>query len=105
MYGRYRGEAPQNVRCKFSRLREGRPSRPSYGWWMMRSDRLSHPAPLSDNCFELAAGETVKFTLNLKTAVADLSRAVCQNAWLSEDSSYAGQVFEDKNSGGIDIIK
>ncbi|MCE3202376.1 hypothetical protein [Paenibacillus sonchi] len=46
MYGRNRGEAPQNVPNEFPRLREGSPSRPSSPWWMVRSDRLSHPAAL-----------------------------------------------------------
>ncbi|MGN7761320.1 hypothetical protein [Paenibacillus sp. 22594] len=46
MYGRNRGEAPQNVPNEFPRLREGNPSRPSSPWWMVRSDRLSHPAAL-----------------------------------------------------------
>ncbi|MCM3171869.1 hypothetical protein [Paenibacillus sp. MER 99-2] len=46
MYGRNRGEAPQNVPNEFPRLREGNPSRPSSSWWMVRSDRLSHPAAL-----------------------------------------------------------
>ncbi|MGG4147468.1 hypothetical protein ABEW34_30615 [Paenibacillus algorifonticola] len=46
MYGRNRGEAPQNVPNQFPRLREGNPSLPSSPWWMVRSDRLSHPAAL-----------------------------------------------------------
>ncbi|KWX85147.1 hypothetical protein AMQ83_26530 [Paenibacillus riograndensis] len=46
MYARNRGEAPQNVPNEFPRLREGSPSRPSSPWWMVRSDRLSHPAAL-----------------------------------------------------------
>ncbi|MBY0204072.1 hypothetical protein [Paenibacillus cucumis (ex Kampfer et al. 2016)] len=46
MYGRNRGEAPQNVPNEFPRIREGTPSRPSSLWWMVRSDRLSHPAAL-----------------------------------------------------------
>jgi hypothetical protein len=46
MYGRNRGEAPQNVSNEFPRLREGNPSRPSSPWWMVRSDRLSHPVAL-----------------------------------------------------------
>lgn len=46
MYGRNRGEAPQHVPNEFPRLREGNPSRPSSPWWMVRSDRLSHPAAL-----------------------------------------------------------
>ncbi|WP_238915792.1 hypothetical protein [Clostridium sp. YIM B02555] len=45
MYGRNRGECPQNVPNEFPRLREEikRPSSPS---WMVRSDRLSHPVAL-----------------------------------------------------------
>jgi hypothetical protein len=45
MYGTNRGECPQNVPNEFPRLREesGRPSSP---WWMVRSDRLSHPVAL-----------------------------------------------------------
>lgn len=46
MYGRNRGETPQNVPNEFPRLREGNPSRPSSSWWMVRSDRLSHPVAL-----------------------------------------------------------
>lgn len=46
MYGTNRGEAPQRVPHEFPRLREGNPSRPSSSWWMVRSDRLSHPAAL-----------------------------------------------------------
>ncbi|WP_160031553.1 hypothetical protein [Paenibacillus sp. An7] len=44
MYGLNRGEAPQNVPNEFPRLRPGNPGRPSSSWWMVRSDRLSHPA-------------------------------------------------------------
>ena len=205
MYGRNRGECPQNVPNEFPRLRE-ETKRPSSPWWMVRSDRLSHPvalvydndkiygfcaspyfvskngikqqwkpeaegefyqyagytcslskgtvgytlgyenapwmfikshdvrerAPLSENCFELESGETVEFTLDLyefdaktildvnaviqqvyyryhqsprkasdiKTAVFDLAQAVYQDAWIPEDLSYSGQVFEEKDSGG-----
>lgn len=139
MYGLNRGEAPQNVPNEFPRLRSGNPGRPSSSWWMVRSDRLSHPAafvydsgkvyglcaspyfitkdgvkqqwypgetgefyqyggytcsidrgtvgytlgyenaplhfiksrlvkeqsPLEDNCFEIQAGETIQFTIDL----------------------------------------
>lgn len=44
MYGRNRGEAPLNALKEFPRLREGHPRRPASTWWMVRSDRLSHPA-------------------------------------------------------------
>lgn len=47
MYGRNRGEAPLKVPCEFPRMREGNLSRPSSSWWMMRSDRLSHPVALA----------------------------------------------------------
>lgn len=206
MYGRNRGEAPQNVPNEFPRLREGNPSRPSSPWWMVRSDRLSHPAalvydtgtiyglsaspyfiykngvkiqwkpelqgefcqysgytcslakgtvgytlgyenapllfiksrlvkersPLEENCFELAAAESVEFTLDLyeyeaeselginaalehiyyryhqsprkgsdiRTAAADLSKAIYQYAWLPEERSYSTFVYEDKETGG-----
>lgn len=206
MYGRNRGEAPQNVPNEFPRLREGNPSRPSSPWWMVRSDRLSHPtalvydnnkiyglsaspyfmkkdgvkiqwkpglsgefyqyggyscslakgtvgytlgyenapllfiksrlvkerAPLKENCFELDAGESVVIKLDLyeyeaeselginvvledvyyryyqqprqgsdiRTAAADLSRAIYEDAWLPEDRSYSTFVYEDKNTGG-----
>lgn len=204
MYGKNRGECPQNVPNEFPRLREEM-KRPSSPWWMVRSDRLSHPvalvydsdkiygfsaspyfiynngikqqwkpgmegefyqytgytcslsrgtvgytlgyenapwmfvqshdvrerAPLNDNCFELKAGETVELCMDLyefdakseldinaviqkvyylyhqsprkasdaRTAVADLAKAVYEDAWLPEDFSYSGQVFEDKNNG------
>lgn len=48
MYGRNRGECPQNVPNEFPRLREVT-SRPSSPWWMVRSDRLSHPVALVDD--------------------------------------------------------
>jgi len=205
MYGTNRGEAPQNVPNEFPRLREGHPSRPSSTWWMMRSDRLSHPvalvydngkvygicaspywitqhgrkqqwqpgvegdfvqyggyscsiekgtvgytlgyenapllfiksrlvkerAPLADNCFELAAGEEIEFTVDtyeyeaeselgihqaleqiyahyhqsprpgsdIRTAAADLSKAISDYAWLPEDKAYSGFVYEDGESG------
>ncbi|MEC0168563.1 hypothetical protein [Paenibacillus graminis] len=206
MYGRNRGEAPQNVPNEFPRLREGNPARPSSPWWMVRSDRLSHPAalvydtgkiyglcaspyfirrggvksqwkpdqpgefyqyggyscslgkgtvgytlgyenapllfiksrlvkeraPLDENCFELAAAESVEFTLDLyeyeagselginaalediyyryhqpprqgsdiRTAAADLSKAIYQYAWLPEERNYSTFVYEDKETGG-----
>lgn len=45
MYGRNRGECPQNVPNEFPRLREEM-KRPSSPWWMVRSDRLSHPVAM-----------------------------------------------------------
>ena len=45
MYGRNRGETPQNVPNEFPRLRDEL-KRPSSPWWMVRSDRLSHPVAL-----------------------------------------------------------
>ncbi|MEV5030201.1 hypothetical protein [Paenibacillus sp. LPE1-1-1.1] len=206
MYGRNRGESPQNVLNEFPRLREGHSSRPSSSWWMTRSDRLSHPAalvydsgritgicaspyfmlkngtkqqwmpgkvgefyqyggftcslskgtvgytlgyenapwmfikskqvaeraPLSENVFELAAGESVSFEIDIydyeaesplginaaleqiyyryhekprkgsavQIAAADLSKAVSQYAWLPEELSYSGFVFEDEPGSG-----
>lgn len=44
MYGRNRGEAPLEVVGEFPRIREGEMRRPASPWWMVRSDRLSHPA-------------------------------------------------------------
>ncbi|OOM80053.1 hypothetical protein [Clostridium sp. BL-8] len=46
MYGRNRGECPQNVPNEFPRLRE-ETIRPSSPWWMVRGDRLSHPVVLA----------------------------------------------------------
>lgn len=46
MYGRNRGECPQNVPNEFPRLRE-ETKRPSSPWWMVRGDRLSHPVALA----------------------------------------------------------
>lgn len=37
---------------------------------------------------------------DIKTTVKDLSQALYQDAWLPEDRSYSGQVFEDENTGG-----
>ena len=208
MYGRNRGEAPQNVPNEFPRLREGEPTRPSSPWWMVRSDRLSHPAafvydngkiyglcaspyfiadngakrqwnpgeegefefyqyggyscslakgtvgytlgyenapllfiksrlvkersPLAGNCFELAAGESAEFAMDLyeydaeselainaaleriyyryhqkprqgsdiRTAAADLSKAIHDYAWLPEERHYSTFVYEDPATGG-----
>lgn len=44
MYGRNRGEAPLRVDNQFPRLRPGPAQRPASSWWMMRADRLTHPA-------------------------------------------------------------
>lgn len=204
MYGRNRGESPQNVPNEFPRMRENL-SRPSSSDWMIRGDRLSHPValvydtnkiygfsaspyfiysrgkkqqwrpelegdfyqyagfscsltkgtvgytlgyenapwlfvqshdvrertPLGDNCFELNPGETVEFQMDvyeldadselsvhsvirevyyryhqsprktgdIRTTVTDLAGAVYRDAWLPEDKSYAGQVFEDDDTG------
>lgn len=43
MYGTNRGDAPIEVDAKFPRIREGQMRKPASGWWMVRSDRLSHP--------------------------------------------------------------
>ncbi len=49
MYGRNRGESPQDVTHEFPRIRKEM-KRPSSPWWMVRSDRLSHPvAAVYDN--------------------------------------------------------
>ncbi len=44
MYGSNRGEAPLHVNAKFPRIRRGGLDKPASPWWMVRSDRLSHPA-------------------------------------------------------------
>ncbi len=36
---------------------------------------------------------------HIKAAVSDLSRAVFEDAWMPEDRSYAGQVFEEPDGG------
>ncbi len=206
MYGKNRGEAPQNVPVQFPRLREGSPSLPSSPYWMTRSDRLTHPvalvfdsgritglsaspyfilqnvvkmqwtpertgefyqycgfscsidkgtvgyslgyenapllfinayrikqrAELSENCFEIQPNETVELFLDvfdyeatselainkaiqqvyyqyhqlprrssdIHSTVKDLSNAIYNYAWISQDLSYAGQVFEDTNIEG-----
>ena len=46
MYGRNRGECPQNAFKEFPRLREFGATRPSSPYWFVRSDRLSHPVTL-----------------------------------------------------------
>lgn len=49
MYGTNRGEAPLNVDNEFPRLRKGEAHRPAAPWWMVRSDRLSHPVAILMN--------------------------------------------------------
>lgn len=211
MYGRNRGDAPLNVPKEFPRLREKSTSRPASPWWMVRSDRLSHPAafaydngkiyglcaspyfiykdgtkqqwepenegafyqyngytcsldkgsigytlgyenapwlfikatlvkerePLKENVFELEVGESISFKLELfeypaesalavnkaiqhvyyryhqkprkastiRTAVEDLASAISNDAWIAEDQSYSGFVFQDRVSGGYQYNK
>jgi hypothetical protein len=211
MYGRNRGEAPQNVPVQYPRLRGGETSQPSSTWWMVRSDRLSHPValvfdsgritgicgspylirsggskqqwkpespgefyqycgfscslekgtagytlgyenapllfinayrikerqPLGENCLDLLPGETIECCLELfdyhanseldmnkaiqtvyyryhqqprrvrgiRATVSDLAHAVYEDAWIAEESSYAGQVFEDRINGGFRLNK
>lgn len=57
MYGRNRGQAPQNVLYEFPRIREHL-ERPSSPWWFVRSDRLSHPVAIiysNQNLFAFSA--------------------------------------------------
>lgn len=59
MYGRNRGETPLNAANEYPRLREGECMRPASPWWLVRSDRLSHPAAFAcDNgrLYGLTAG-------------------------------------------------
>ena len=44
LYDRNRGEAPIRVDNRYPRLRAGTPEFPASPWWMVRADRLSHPA-------------------------------------------------------------
>lgn len=205
LYGRNRGEAPIRVHNAFPRLRPGAPDFPAASWWMVRGDRLSHPAafaygggrlfgvcaspyflvcsgekvqwepgkagdffqyagftcslaqgtvgytlgyenapwlfvqshnireraPLGNNCFQLEAGESVSLKLclfdvpaegeqivyravervyglyhepcrrigSVTEAVADIAAAVSADAWLEEERSYAGFVFDPPVGG------
>lgn len=47
MYGRNRGETAANHLWQYPRLREGEIRMPYSPWWMVRSDRLSHPVSLA----------------------------------------------------------
>ena len=49
VYATNRGNTPQNVPNEFPRLRLGKFNRPSNEWWMVRSDRLSHPINIAVN--------------------------------------------------------
>lgn len=55
LYGSNRGDAPLVVDSNCPRLRKGG-SFPASGWWMVRSDRLSHPA-----AFAYAGGRMIGF--------------------------------------------
>ena len=44
LYGRNKGEWAANIRWYYPRLREGECRLPYAPWWMVRSDRLSHPS-------------------------------------------------------------
>lgn len=46
LYGRNRGESPQNTPVQFPRLRKAPCSKPSSSWWMVRGDRLAYPVAL-----------------------------------------------------------
>ena len=43
MYGTNRGDAPIEDDAMFPRIRKGDMRKPASPWWMVRSDRLSHP--------------------------------------------------------------
>lgn len=91
MYGRNRGEAPQNVPNQFPRLREGNPTLPSSPWWMVRSDRLSHPAALvydEGHVYGLCASPYW------------ISSGGRKQQWLPGDRHYSTFVYEDAESGG-----
>ncbi len=71
IYGRNRGEAPLDVRNEFPRLREGDMQRPASPWWMVRSDRLSHPAAFAydqGKLYGLSASPYFVVRNNTKTA-------------------------------------
>ena len=55
LYGRNRGETPLRVDNRFPRLRRGTPQLPASPFWMVRGDRLSHPA-----AFALDGGRAVR---------------------------------------------
>lgn len=64
MYGRNRGESPQDVTHEFPRIRKEM-HRPSSPWWMVRSDRLSHPvAAVYDNDTIFALSASPYFVVN-----------------------------------------
>lgn len=44
LYGRNKGEEAANIKWFYPRLRRGGVQMPYSPWWMVRSDRLSHPA-------------------------------------------------------------
>ncbi|WP_455500654.1 hypothetical protein [Gemmiger sp.] len=51
LYGTNRGDAPIRVDNRYPRLRTGDPEFPASPWWMVRADRLSHPAAfMLDGC-------------------------------------------------------
>lgn len=47
LYGRNKGECAANGKWFYPRIREGSVEIPYSPWWMVRSDRLSHPAALA----------------------------------------------------------
>ncbi len=47
MYGTNRGDAPIDVDTKYPRIRMCEPNMPASPWWMVRSDRLSHPVAIA----------------------------------------------------------
>ncbi len=84
MYGTNRGEAPLVVDSQTPRLRLEE-SFPAYAWWMVRSDRLSHPC-----AFAYGGGRLTGFAASPYYVLADGQRTAWEVGVSGEFDQYAG---------------
>ena len=84
MYGTNRGEAPLVVDSQTPRLRLEE-SFPAYSWWMVRSDRLSHPC-----AFAYGGGRLAGFAASPYYVRRDGQRTAWEPSVTGEFDQYAG---------------
>lgn len=83
-YGSNRGEAPLEVDSKTPRLRM-QDNFPASPWWMVRSDRLSHPCVMA-----FADGKITGFAASPYYVISDGSRRAWEPGITGEFDQYAG---------------
>lgn len=115
MYGTNRGESPLVVASKCPRIRE-KEELPASPWWMVRSDRLSHPAAFAyanNRMVGISAspyyvckdGERVQWKSgtgmkNCKGNIVETCAGECAEGYAEKD---AGKITEANNKSDMDF--